>query len=49
MKKLLNATTLYLAIGIAIFCTAVAVAAPFKTDVVNRVSVPEAISDLSAR
>jgi hypothetical protein len=48
MKKI-NTTTLYLAIGIAVFASVFAVAAPFKTNVVNRVSAPQAVSDLSAR
>jgi hypothetical protein len=47
MKKI-NSTILYLAIGVAIFASVFAVA-PFNTDVVNRVSMSPAISDVSAR
>lgn len=49
MKKLINTTTLYLAIGIVIFASVFAIAAPFNTEVVNHAPTLSAISGLPTR
>ena len=48
MKKP-NTTILYLAIGLVVLASVFAVAAPFKTNVVNRVSTSQVVSDVSER